>query len=54
MNGLVSSETAMSDAIAKIFGESRSSHALDTCRQRVAMAAVAISILFLAALVVAL
>ncbi|WP_267499075.1 MULTISPECIES: hypothetical protein [Rhizobiaceae] len=44
----------MSDAIAKIFGESKSTHSLDICRQRVAMAAVAISILFLAALVVTL
>jgi hypothetical protein len=54
MSGFVSSETAMSHAIAKFFGESRSSRFAEVCRQRAAMAAVALSILFLAVLVITL
>ncbi|MFN3721268.1 MAG: hypothetical protein ACK4UW_20425 [Rhizobium rhizophilum] len=44
----------MSHAIAKLFGEPRSSRFAEVCGQRMAMAAVAFSILFLAVLVVTL
>jgi hypothetical protein len=54
MSGFVSSETAMSHAIAKFFGESTYSRFAEVCRQRAAMAAVALSILFLAVLVITL
>lgn len=42
----------MSHAIAKFFGEPRSSRSAEVFRHRVAMATVAVSILFLAVLVV--
>lgn len=54
MSGFVSSETAMSHAIAKFFGESTYSRFAEVCRQRAATAAVVLSILFLAVIVMTL
>jgi hypothetical protein len=54
MIGLASMETAMSQAIARLFGDTKSRHSLEVCRHRLAMMAAVASIGFIAVLLFAL